>query len=98
MKLTVLLGASGEASFDISLNDNDFVYKWVKELEWSINHCDFNQQETFLQFYSIELVEQILYNACSTINKYLKNYIDIRSDISKQPQEYFNYLHSIFDS
>ena len=47
MKLTVVLGASSEASFDILLNDNSFVRKWAKELEWCLQHCDINQHEAF---------------------------------------------------
>jgi len=97
MKLTVVLGASSEASFDILLNDNNFVRKWIKELQWSLDNCEFNQQEAFSSLLSLEESAEILVDACYTINKYLKNYIKIQDNILDQPQEYFNYLHSIFE-
>jgi hypothetical protein len=95
MKLTVVLGASGEASFDITLNDNPFVYKWVEELRWCLDNCAFNQQEAFSGLLTLTEARQILNNACVTINKYLKNYIDIQPE--ENSQEYFNYLHSKFE-
>jgi len=94
MHLTVVLGASGEASFDITLNDNSFTRKWVKELRWCLDNCDFNQQESFSGLLTLSEAEQILNNACVTINKYLKGFIKIETDHS---QEYFNYLHSKFE-
>ena len=97
MKLTVLLGASQEASFDITLNDNSFVQKWIKELRWCLDHCDFNQQEAFASINTIEDSEKILLQSCKTINRYLKNFIEIRNNIKDQPQDYFNYLHSKFE-
>ena len=72
MKLTVVLGASGEASFDITLNDNPFVHKWVEELRWCLDNCAFNQQEAFSGLLTLNEARQILNNACVTINKYLK--------------------------
>lgn len=97
MKLTVVLGASQEASFDITLNDNSFTRKWVEELRWCLSHCDFDQQEAFSSFWSLEKSAEMLTESCNTINHYLKNFIEIRSDILEQPQEYFNYLHKIFE-
>jgi hypothetical protein len=97
MKLTVVLGASQEASFDISLNDNFFTRKWVKELRWCLSHCEFDQQEAFSTHYSLEESANLLHQSCVTINQYLKNFIDIKSDILDQSQEYFNYLHSKFE-
>ena len=97
MQLTVVLGASGEASFDISLNDNDFVCKWVKELRWCLDNCSINQQEAFAGLLTLNEAEQILKNACVIINKYLKNFIEIRPDFVSQSQEYFNYLHLKFE-
>ena len=97
MKLTVVLGASGEASFDILLNDNDFVLKWLNEFRWCLDNCNINQQEAFSGLLTLSESEQILRNACVTINKYLKNFIEIRTDFVSQPQEYFNYLHLKFE-
>ena len=97
MKLTVVLGASSEASFDVHLNDNPFVRKWTEELQWCLNNCDFNQQEAFWSLIPPEESANILINACITINRYLKNFIEIRDDLYNQPQDYFNYLHSKFE-
>jgi hypothetical protein len=97
MKLTVLLGASGEASFDINLNENSFTQKWVKELDWALNHVDFNQDETFAYLDSIEESSMKLRQSCLTINSYLNNFIEVCDNVSNQPQEYFNYLHMIFE-
>jgi hypothetical protein len=97
MKLTVVLGASQEASFDITLNDNKFTRKWVEELRWCVTHCEFNQLESFVQFLSLDASVEVLLDSCGIINKYLKNFIEIRSDILNQPQEYFNYLHRKFE-
>ena len=71
MKLTVVLGAAGEASFDIELNDNPFVCKWIKELQWCLDNCSINQQEAFAGLLTLHESEQILNNACITINKYI---------------------------
>jgi hypothetical protein len=94
MRLTVVLGASGEASFDINLNNNSFTRKWVKELQWCLDNCEFNQREAFSGLLTLHESEQILNNACVTINKYMKGFIKIETDYS---QEYFNYLHSKFE-
>jgi len=94
MMLTVVLGASGEASFDINLNNNSFTRKWVKELHWCLDNCELNQQEAFSGLLTLSEAEQILNNACVTINKYMKGFIKIETDYS---QEYFNYLHSKFE-
>lgn len=94
MRLTVVLGASGEESFDIELNDNDFVRKWIKEFRWCLDNCELNQQEAFSGLLTLSEAEQILNNACVTINKYMKGFIKIETDYS---QEYFNYLHSKFE-
>jgi hypothetical protein len=97
MKLTVLLGVSGEASFDITLNDNSFVQKWTEELRWCLNNCEFNQQEAFATLNTLEDLEEKLLQSCKTINQYLKNFIEVRSNIKEQTQEYFNYLHIKFE-
>ena len=98
MKITVLLGASQEASFDITLNDNFFTQKWVEELRWCLTHCDFDQQEVFASFLTLKESADILIESCNIINRYLKNFIEIRPNIIEQPQEYFNYLHKIFET
>lgn len=98
MKLTVVLGASSEASFDILLNDNPFVRKWANELQWCLDNCHFNQQEAFSSLLTLEDAAQVLRNSCVVINSYLKDFIEIKDDIVNQPQEYFNYLHSKFET
>lgn len=97
MKLTVILGASGEASFDILLNDNPFVRKWTSELSWCLNNCNFNQEEAFGGLLTLREASNKLYSACEVINRYLKNFIDLKSDLLDQSQEYFNYLHLKFE-
>jgi hypothetical protein len=97
MKLTVVLGASQEASFDITLNDNNFTRKWVEELRWCVTHCEFNQLEAFASMISLNESASILKESCVTINKYLKNFIEIKDNLLDQPQEYFNYLHRTFE-
>jgi hypothetical protein len=97
MKLTVILGASNEASFDILLADNPFVHKWAKELEWCLDNCDFNQDEAFGGLLTLQEASNKLYSACEVINRYLKNFIDLKSDLLDQNQEYFNYLHLKFE-
>ena len=97
MKLTVVLGASQEASFNITLNDNAFVRKWTEELRWCNDHCAVDQQESFINQLSLDESAEILTQSCNTINTTLKNFIEVRSDIKNQTQEYFNYLHSKFE-
>lgn len=97
MKLEVILGASSEASFDITLNDNPFVYKWLNELRWCLSNCDIEQQEAFASFLTLDEAVDRLINACKIVNRYLKGFIDIRGDVVNQPQEYFNYLHEQFE-
>lgn len=98
MKLTVTLGASHEASFDILLYNNPFVNKWVNELQWCLSNCQFNQDEAFSGFITLEEASIRLKNACSTINRYLKNFIEEVEDPISQPQSYFNYLHLKFET
>lgn len=97
MKLTVILGTSGEASFDISLFDNSFVRKWIKEFQWCLDNCKLNQDEAFSGLLTLHEASEHLHSACVIINKYLKNFIDIKSDFLNQNQEYFNYLHLKFE-
>ena len=94
MKLVVTLGASSEASFDIHLYDTKFVSKYVNELSWCLQNCEFNQREAFTTLYSADHNKQCLKDACLIINKYLKNFINIQDDSS---QEYYNYLHVKFE-
>ena len=60
MKLVVTLGASSEASFDIHLYDTKFVSKYVNELLWCLQNCEFNQHEVFATLYSIDESKQEL--------------------------------------
>ena len=73
MKLTVVLGANNEASFDITIYDNSFTRKWVEELSWCLGNCSFNQDEAFSAMMSLNDACNVLTNSCKTINKYLKN-------------------------
>lgn len=98
MKLTVVLGALQEASFDITLNDSSFTDKWVEELRWCLSNSKVDQDESFVQQLTLEQSAEVLLQACQTINKYLKNFIEIRANILNQPQEYFNYLHVKFET
>lgn len=97
MHLTVVLGTQETECFDIILNQNPFVEKWVDELKWCLEHCEFQQQEAFAATFTPNEVEQILKNACVTINKYLKNFIEIRESVFTESQEYLNYLHLKFE-
>jgi hypothetical protein len=97
MKLTVVLGALQEASFEITLNDNSFTQKWVEELRWCLSNTTVNQTESFISQYTLDEATEILRHSCETINKYLKNFIEVKPDIKNQPQEYFNYLHIKFE-
>lgn len=97
MKLTVVLGTSDTVSFDIELNDTPFVNKWVKELSWCLDNCKINQQEAFSGFLTPTEAANRLSSACVIINGYLKNFIEIRTDLLDQPQDYFNYLHQKFE-
>lgn len=98
MKLTVVLGASEEASFDINLYDNSFTRKWVEELSWCLDNCEFNQLEAFASLYSLEESVTHLIQACETINRYIPKFIDVKKDTLLQNQEYFNYLHTKFET
>ncbi len=97
MKLTVVLGTSGEVSFDILLFDNEFVRKWTEEFQWCLDNCEIDQEESFSGLLSLREAGEKLYNACVVINRYLKNFIELRSDLETQSQEYFNYLHTKFE-
>jgi hypothetical protein len=97
MKLTVALGVEGAETFDIQLNSNSFTQKWVNEFRWHLDHCSINQTEAFASLITSAESADILTTACKTINKYLRGFIEIRSDLENQPQEYFNYLHSKFE-
>jgi len=98
MKLAVVLGASGEASFNITLIDNPFVHKWTKEFQWCLDNCEFNHQEMFAGLMSLDTASEILTQSCITINRYIKDFIEIRKDLLNQPQDYFNYLHVKFET
>jgi len=98
MQLTVVLGSSTpEESFSIALRNNRFVSKWIEELRWCVDHCAINQQDAFATLMSVEEASAVLLESCLTINRYLKNFIDIKTDMANQPQEYYNYLHGIFE-
>lgn len=97
MQLRVVLGTHGETSFTVSLNDNNFVKKWVEELKWCLTNCDFDQQESFWGLLTLEESAKTLNDSCLIINQYLKNFIDIRENPLDQNQDYFNYLHGQFE-
>ena len=91
------MGAQGEESFEIFLNDSHFVNKWVSEFQWCLDNCKINQQEAFAGLVSLENSVPNLIKSCETINQYIKNFIEIRNDVLSQPQDYFNYLHLKFE-
>ena len=97
MQLTVVLGTNSKESFTITLNNNAFVQKWVKELRWCLTNCDIEQQEAFAGLMPLDQSANILTESCTIINRYLKNFIDIRKNLLDQDQEYFNYLHLKFE-
>jgi hypothetical protein len=98
MQLSVVLGSSAPGeSFSIALRDNLFVNKWINELRWSIDNCTINQQDAFSTLMSVEEASAVLVDSCATINRYLKDFVEIRTDIANQPQEYYNYLHGVFE-
>jgi len=61
MKLTVLLGSSGEESFDINLYDNSFARKWAKEFQWCLENCEINQDEAFSGLLSLTSIKFLRY-------------------------------------
>jgi hypothetical protein len=95
--MKVVLGTNSEASFTITLNNNAFVQKWIQELRWCLANCNFEQQEAFAGLMSLEQSSKILIESCVTINRYLKNFIEIRENLLDQNQDYFNYLHLKFE-
>jgi len=98
MQLSVVLGSSAPGeSFSIALHDNPFVRKWIEELRWCNSNSVINQQDAFSSLMSATEASAVLLDSCATINRYLKDFIEIRTDIANQPQEYFNYLHGIFE-
>lgn len=96
MHLEVYLGTQGQF-FTIHLYDNTFVRKWTEELSWCLGNCEFNDTEAFAALWSIEHAADKLTAACATINHYLKDFIEIKKPIQAQDQNYFNYLHGIFE-
>lgn len=98
MKLTVTLGASSEASFDIELFETKFVDKWLSEFRWCLDNCSFVQHEAFATLLTLEQSAERLKQSCDTINRYLPGMLDLRDDPLSEPQEYFNYLHSKFEA
>jgi hypothetical protein len=95
--MKVVLGTNGEASFTITLNNNAFVQKWIQELRWCLDNCNFEQQEAFAGLMSLEHSAEIVTESCVIINQYLKNFIDTKENLLDQNQEYFNYLHLKFE-
>lgn len=98
MQLSVVLDPSTpEGSFTISLHNNSFVTKWLAEFRWCVENCKINQQDAFFDSMSVEQASAILLDSCTIINRYLKDFIKIESDLAKQTQEYYNYLHGVFE-
>lgn len=96
MRLYIYLG-SNDDFFSIDLFETDFVTKWIAELRWCLDNCEFNQQEAFASLLTLEEAAANLKKNCEIINLYLPGMIDIKDDIINQPQEYFNQLHEIFE-
>jgi hypothetical protein len=45
----------------------------------------------------LDQAAEILKQSCITINRYIKNFIEVEDDILAQPTDYFNYLHAKFE-
>jgi hypothetical protein len=98
MRLKFLLGNSGEAYFYVSLHSTPFVNKYVDELEWHLQNCNFNQEEGFLYFQPIEESIKVLRDSIITIKKFFKKLkIDIPEEINVKDQDFFNKSHEIFE-
>ena len=98
MKLTGVLGASSEASFDIKLNDNSLVRKWTDELRWCLAHRTYDQEEAFSTFLTDEELTQKIFQCATTINQFLgREYIDMSCFNPKLTQNNLNTLHSYFE-
>lgn len=102
MKLTVFLGLHGSESFDINLLDNQFVNKWIDELYWCLENCEFDHNENFVNFLSIEERKKVLLESIKEINNYLKNivkkdFIELPLIIDWNNQDFYNYLHLQFE-
>jgi len=96
MKLWVYLGTTGDC-FSIDLHNNLFVNKWLKELRWCLDNCEFNQQEAFASLLSLPESADLLEQSIVTINKYLPNAIETKFPVLNQTQDYFNSLHEVFE-
>lgn len=94
MQLTIVLGASSEASFDIELYSTPFVEKWISELKWCVENCGIDQTETFSNFEDPTYLQDKIGKSVEIINSYLKGFIDVSSEYSR---EYLNYLHTRFE-
>ena len=98
MQLSVVLDPSNpEGSFTISLYHNTFVHKWLAELRWCLEHCTINQQDAFADLMSIEQASAVLLDSCIVINRYIKDFVKIEPDLANQTQDYYNYLHRVFE-
>lgn len=103
MKLTVFLGHDASDSFDIGLIDNNFTNKWLDELSWCLENCEFDHNECFVSFLSIKEKKDKLLRTISVINEFLKklyknkNFIELPDVINWDNQEFYNYLHLKFE-
>jgi hypothetical protein len=102
MKLTVFLGQDASDSFDIGLINNQFTNKWLDELSWCLENCEFDHNETFLYFEDIEQRKVTILTAINNINQYMKkiykkNFIEIPAVIDWKKQDFFNELHVKFE-
>ena len=98
MRLKVNLGKNNETYFYVDLYSNSFVNKYVDELEWHLKNCDFNQEESFMNFQSYEKNAEILKENIETINKFYKKLkIDVPEIIDIKDEYFFNNVHVLFE-
>jgi len=104
MKLTVFLGHDAHESFDMGLINNQFTNKWLDELSWCLENCEFDHNECFVNFLTIENRQKKLLNSIALINGFFKkiykkkDFIELPNVIDWHSQEFYNYLHIKFES
>ena len=102
MKLTVFLGKNASESFDIQLIDNSFTNKWIDELSWCLENCEFDYNEILVYFLSIDDRKNKLIESINNINSFFqksfkRNFINLPDNIDWSDQDFYNDLHMSFE-
>ena len=99
MLLTVALGVNAEDRLHIQLHDSKFVNRWSNEFRWCLDNCEFDRNENFACFQSLEERKQVLLDSVAVINRFLrKSYKADFFELSDRiDQDWFNYLHEKFE-